>query len=208
MIKYDLRISFTDAQLEAIYATNSNVIVAKPTEDSEANVAWQVFKPLQSNSLTWEEQYGIYVSTTSAASGARLEQLSSVPVGAAPDKLYTLLPSGVISGPAEGGAPDAFALQNKYQVNPYMTVGLYQNATVNGVDILGNALSAAPVLEASTAIMTPFTTVYVWLQSRIESNTIVTTVASPMTELKFGGGVDTIQTSYDTTTGKFLINQG
>ena len=87
-----------------------------------------------------------------------------------------------------------------------MTVGLYQDARVNGTEIAGNALSAVPVLLASTSVMTPYTTVYVWLQSDVISNTVVTRVTSPMTELKFGGGVNEISLKYDRTTGHFINN--
>ena len=199
-----MKVAFTDKQLDVLYATGTNVIVAKPTGGGTPNVAWQVFKPMQSNKLSWGEEYGIYSSTSSVTNGAILSQLSSVPVGAAMNKLYTLEPSAKISGPASGGSAGAFSLLNKYAEKDYMTVGLYQDANVNGTDIIGNALSAAPVLLASTASMTPFTTVYIWLQSQVISNTVVTTVTSSMTILKFGGEVTEISVSYDSASGKFL----
>lgn len=206
MIEYTLSVQFTQAQLDILYATGSNVIVAKPTGGSSPNVAWQVFKPMRSNKLSWGEDYGIYASTSKVENGAKLEQLSSTPVGAAANKLYILEPTSNIKGPVSGGAPNAYSLTNKYDVHPYMTVGLYQDATVNGTDIIGNALSAAPVLLASTATMTPFTTVYIWLQSQVISNTVVTLVTSPMTMLKYGGDVTGLSVSYDSSSGKFLSN--
>lgn len=204
MADYSLKTAFTNEQLQTLYATGSNVIVAKPTGGSTPNVAWQVFKPMEANTLSWTEEYGIYASTSEVQNGAVLDQLSSVPVGAAMDKLYTLQPSAVITGPVTGGFPDSFALENKYDQKDYMTIGLFQDATVNGTDIAGNALSAVPVILASTAEMTPYTTVYIWLQSQVISNTVVTTVTSPMTELKFGGGTDEISVAYDSDSGKFI----
>jgi hypothetical protein len=160
---------------------------------------------MQANTLSWSEQYGIYASTSGVTNGAVLTQLSSVPVGAAMNKLYTLEESAVISGPVSGGAPNSFALLNKYNNSTgYMTVGLFQDANVNGTKITGNALSAAPVLLSSTAVMTPYTTVYIWLQSQVISNTVVTTVTSPMTQLNFGGGVNEISVAYDSASGTFL----
>jgi hypothetical protein len=204
MSTYTLKTAFTNEQLGILYATGTNVIVAKPTGGGTPNVAWQVFKPMQANTLTWGEEYGIYASTSKVVNGATLSQLSNVPVGAAMNKLYTLEPSSAISGPASGGAAGAFSLYNTYSEQPYMTVGLFQDANVNGTDIIGNALSAAPVLLASTAVMTPFTTVYIWLQSQVVSNTVVTTVTSPMTLLKFGGAIEEISVAYDSASGKFL----
>ena len=206
MASYNLNVAFTDEQLRILHIAGSNVVVAKPTGGSTPNVAWQVFKPLQANTLSWKEEYGIYASTSSIQNGATLNQLSSVPVGAAMNKLYTMEENATISGPATGGAPDSFALANKYRSKEYMTVGLYQNASVNGTEIMGNALSAVPVLLASTAVMTPYTTVYVWLQSQVVSNTVVTTVTSPMSELRFGGGLSDISVRYDSDSGHFINN--
>ncbi|WP_291910128.1 hypothetical protein [Chitinophaga sp. CB10] len=204
MAEYTLNVGFTNDQLQVLYATGTNVVIAKPSGGGSPNVAWQVFKPLMANQLSWIEEYGIYASTSNITNGATLSQMSSIPVGAAMNKLYTLQDSGVITGPASGGQPSSFALLNDFTTKPYMTVGLYQDAKVNGVDILGNAISAVPVLLASTAVMTPYTTVYIWLQSQVKSNSVVTTVTSPMTQLQFGGGIDTISVAYDSNSGKFL----
>ncbi|SHM41780.1 hypothetical protein SAMN05444266_10820 [Chitinophaga jiangningensis] len=204
MADYSLNVGFTNDQLQVLYATGTNVVVAKPSGSGNPNVAWQVFKPLMANQLSWDEQYGLYASTSSVTNGATLSQMSNVPVGAAMNKLYTLQDSGVISGPASGGQPNAFSLLNTYSSKDYMTVGLYQNANVNGVDILGNAISAVPVLKMSTAVMTPYTTVYIWLQSQVKSNSVVTTVTSPMTQLNYGGGINSISVAYDSDSGKFL----
>jgi hypothetical protein len=87
---------------------------------------------------------------------------------------------------------------------PYMTVGLYQAATVNGQQFDDNAVSAAPVLLNSTAVMTPYTNLYIWIQSQVNGNTVVTNVTSPMTELIFGGGTDKISVAYNSATGTFI----
>ncbi|HKB60608.1 MAG TPA: hypothetical protein VKC56_11250 [Gallionellaceae bacterium] len=204
MPNYELDVAFTNQQLETIYATGTNVIVAKPTSGAAPNVAWQVFRPLQANTVAWEEQYGIYASTAQLVNGATLSRLSSTGIPAAQNQLYTLADSGVITGPVSGGAPDSYALENSYSGLPFMTVGLYQDATVNGTAIANNAVSAAGVMLASTAVMMPYTTVYIWLQSQVVSNTVVTTVTSPMTQLKFGGGVSQISVAYNSASGTFL----
>lgn len=207
MSNFKLDVTFTPNQLETLYATGTNVIIGKPSANgAPSDVAWQVFKPLEANTLTWQEKYGIYSSTTRIQNGANLSQLSSVPIPAAMNKLYTLQPSGVISGPAPGGAPNAFALLNRYDGQPFMTEGLYQDATVNGTAIIGNAISAVEVLHQSTATITPFTEIYIWLQSQVRSNSVVTVVTSPMTELKFGGGVNDISVKYDSASGHFINN--
>jgi hypothetical protein len=203
MANYDLSIAFSDDQLATIFATGSKVVIAKPT-GSTPNVAWQVFKPFATNGVSWVEQYGIYVSNSEVVNGATLTQLSSTSNAAQMNTLYTMQDSAIIAGPAAGGSLNSFALLNKYSSLPYLTVGLFQDATINGVLVGGNAISAAPTLLQSTATMTPYTTVYVWLQSEIESNTVVSVVTSPMTSFKFGGGINSISCIYDSPTGTFI----
>jgi peptidoglycan hydrolase-like protein with peptidoglycan-binding domain len=206
MMEFTLNVAFTQQQLQMLYATGTNVVVAKPTGGYNPNVAWQVIRPMQSNKLTWKEEYGIYVSSTNVQNGATLYQLSSVPVGALMNKLYTFEPNAFISGPNSGGVQGGFALNNMYLGKPYMTAGLYQDATVNGTDIIGNAISATPVLMQSTVVMTPDTTLYIWLQSQITGNMVVTRITSPMTRLSFGGSVPEISVAYDSNSGTFVPN--
>jgi hypothetical protein len=208
MPSYELQVGFSNNDLSTIYTVGANVIIAKPTSDGTPNVAWQVFRPMSANTVSWEENYGIYASTSEVQNGAQLSQLSSVKPPAAINKLYTLESNSIISGPASGGTSNAFSLHNTYDVKQYMTVGLYQDANVNGTDIIGNALSAAGVMLNHIAAMTPYTTVYIWLQSQVKSNCVVTNVTSPMTQITFGGGVSSNKVKYDSSTGTFIADGG
>ncbi|MES2162568.1 MAG: hypothetical protein V4476_15520 [Pseudomonadota bacterium] len=201
---YELDLAFTNDQLQTLWITGTNVIVAKPSGGNSPNVAWQVFKPMAANALTWVESYGVYASTAQVTNGAQLTQLSSTGIPAAMEMLYTLEADGAISDPTTGGSANSFTLLNQFPTSQgYMTIGLYQDAALNGTQIGANAVSAAPVLYQSTATMTPFTTVYIWLASQVVSNSVVTQVTSPMTQVTFGGGVNTASLAYDSQTGIF-----
>ena len=210
MANYQLNLTFRQDDLNVFYATGTNVVLAKPALDGSATTQWIVFKPLQNNTVTWEEQYGIYASMVpSTQGGALLQQMSYVPIPAAIGQLYQLAPSGAIALQPTGGAENAFALQNEYQAPAgYMTVGLYQNAIANGASMTGNAISAAGALYKSTAVMTPYTTIQIWMQSQIKSNTVATIVTSPQTEATFGAGVNTVSLSYNPDTGTFIVPAG
>jgi hypothetical protein len=123
-------------------------------------------------------------------------------------KTYQFSPSGFFGPPSPAGNPGSFYTQNEYANSAkYLTFGLFQDAVVNGQQVSGSAVSAARVLIGSTAQMTPYTTLYLWVQSQVQSNSVVTLVTSPKTQVTFGGGVTNISMAYDSSSGLFT-NQG
>jgi hypothetical protein len=208
MPTFTLNTAFDQNSLNIFYQTGTNVVVAKPSSSGGTpNVAWVVFRPLPANSMTWQEQYGIYASTSSIQNGATLIQMSATSFPAGSGQMYTLSPAGVFTGPTSGGAANTYTASNQYNNLPspgYLTFGLYQNATVNNTSLIGNAVSAAPVMYQSTAVMTPYTTIYIWTQSQVQSNTVVTVVTSVTTQVTFGGTVSEVSLQYDPTTGGFV----
>lgn len=206
MPTFTLETAFTEQDLQRFLASGSNVVVAKPTGGGTPNVAWVVYRPLLANTMTWEEDYGIYASNADIVNGAQLTQMSQTPYPAHADATYSLNPAGFFGPPSSGGVANSYSAENEYDNLPkgYLTMGLYQDASVNGTPVQGNAVSAAPVIYQSTAVMTPFTTVYLWIQSSVVSNTVVTTVTSPMTKVTFGGSVTDVALQYDASSGIFL----
>lgn len=214
MPRYTLNTTFSQSSLDTLHATGSNVVVAKPSSSGGTpNVAWVVYYPLQANTMTWEEQYGIYASTSSIQNGATLYQMSQTSFPAGEGKVYVLEPAGYFGGPQSGGSAGSYTAVNQFNnlapAGPgYLTFGLFQNATVNGSAMNGNAVSAAGVPYQNTAVMTPYTTVYIWTQAQVKSNTVVTLVTSVMTEVTFGGSVTEVSLQYDPTTGGFVNTGG
>jgi hypothetical protein len=160
--------------------------------------------------MTWTEEYGIYASNVELKNGALLTQLSRSEYPALDGKIYEFAPNGIFGPPSAGGEAGSFSVLNSYDNPPrkYLTFGLCQDATVNGELTEGNAISAATVLYQSTAVMTPYTTVYLWVQSQVTSNSVLTVVTSPMSKVTFGGATTNISLSYDPDTGKFITKTG
>ena len=110
---YTLKVILTPAQLQIFQEANDSIIIAKPSEGgSTPNVAWVSFSPFEANTVTWEEQYGIYASTVALENGATLTQLSAASFPAATDGVYTLQTDTAITGPGPGGQPDVYSLLN------------------------------------------------------------------------------------------------
>ncbi len=211
MPKYSLTADISDKQLGFLTNSHQSVVVAKPTgeEGKEGNpiVAWQVFRPMENNSLQWEEEYGIYASSTTLTNGAVLDQFSKTGPGAAADgKLYKIEESGGFSTPGETREAGTYYAENLFsKALESLTVGLFQTATVNGKRIDGNAISAAPVPRRNAAEMTPYTTLYIWTQASIVSNTVLTEVTSPRLEVVFGGPTTDVTVHYDSDQGGFVV---
>lgn len=208
MPKYSLRIDFTNEQLETINATGSSVVLAKPNSDGgEPDVSWIVFKPFLANEVSWEENYGIYVSHTQKLNGATLQSFAKSPFPALIGTLYTFSPDGVISGPSSDVEPGSFQLMNKFTGQPYMTAGLYQNATANGNQIQGHPVTAEALMQNFTAKMTPYSDIYIWLQSQAKHSTVVMSTFSPKTRISFGEGRENITVTYNTSRAQFIIKR-
>lgn len=206
-LSFSLSTAFAKTDLDRFYASGTNIVLAKPAGGGSPNVAWIVYRPLISNTIQWEENYGIYASNAEIQNGAQLVQISATGFPAVADKQYTMAPSGnVIGGTSSSGTTGSYVMDNQYNNLPkgMLTFGLFQAANVDGVDILGNAVSAAPVIYQSNAVMTPFTTVYLWTQSQVKSNTVVTTVTSAQTKVTFGGSITSVALQYDSSTGTFI----
>jgi hypothetical protein len=203
---YKLNTNFGKDDLKILHDTNSNVVVAKPTLGSDPSIAWVVFRPFENNSMSWLEQYGIYASNVEPVNGAILTQMSKTGYPAQDRSLYPFTSDGSFGDRVPGGAAGSYYTKNEY-INEHkvLTFGLFQEAVVNG-EKTSSAISAAPVMHNYKATMTPYTTVFLWVQSDVESNTVVTSVTSAQTEVKFGGGITEISLTYED--GIFIPKSG
>ena len=84
-----------------------------------------------------------------------------------------------------------------------MTFGLTQSATTTSGNFTLNPLNAQSVPSLQQVIFTPFTTVWVWLESQISSGVVLTSVFSKVAVVTFGGSVTTQPLAYDAHHGQF-----
>jgi len=204
---FTLTMSFSATDLQNFKATGSNVVIAKPLTDGVVNVAWIVFSPFPTNHVSWEENYDIYGSNAEITDHTALLVNANNPGGfATAGTLYTMIPDGAITGPAAGGTPGAFSILNHYSNLPkgHFTFGLRQAAMVNEAPHAATALSATAILLQSSAVLTPASVVYLWLQPNLKSNTVVTTVTGPQTQVTLTTANPSANLSYDPGSGTFL----
>lgn len=200
MTTYTLNLNINQSDLENLTSSGSNIVVGK--QIGAQNVAWIVFRPLSVNSVSWVEEYGIYVSNTPLQDGATIVQMSNIP--ATPGTKYVLSTSGTLIAQGSGAPAGSYSVSNQnYATGSSSTVGLSQSASVNGSQLKGNAASATTVLLQTTTVISPSPSVVVWVQGGIQSSTVVTSISASQIKVSFAGGVTQASLVYDGNSGIF-----
>ncbi len=207
MPSYRLQLLIDPKDLEIVRASQQRITLAKPVSAESPNVVWLSIDPFQSTEVQWEEEYGIYSSTTAIQEGASITKLSETGIPAQDGATYSFTPGATFNGPFDGGVSrGSYGAQNDMPYNQYpvLTFGLTQSALINQKPTERKPISATPVLATQFANMTPFTNVFVWLQSQFASETIITKITGRSAKAKFGGSVTDIALKYNPTLGMFV----
>ncbi len=208
MPSYRLQLLIDPSVLPVIKAAGQRITLAKPVNTSSPNVIWQSIDPFTSTEIQWDEQYGIYASTVQVQDGATITKMSETGIPAVDGAYYSFTSATVFTGPFSGGSvpKGSYKANNDvpYSAYPSLTFGLTQSALINQTPSERKPISATPVLATQSATMTPFTNVYIWLQSTFKSETIITQIVGNNTVAKFGGAVTDLTLKYDPNLGVFV----
>lgn len=207
MARYTLNLQIDSQSLSMMYAAGQRITLARSLANAPPNVTWIVFNPMQMNTVTWDDTYGLYASTTNIANGATIQQMSIVPPPARDAAIYPFQPSLIFGNPTPGGPPPgSYAIQNAVPPSswPMLTFGLTQDATVNGVSTSPRPVSATPMMSQMVSTLTPTETITLWLQSSFGSSTVVTNILGPTTRVNYGGSVTSATLRYDPNRGVFV----
>ncbi|MBU3961463.1 MAG: hypothetical protein KJ670_14965 [Alphaproteobacteria bacterium] len=209
MPSYSLTLNIDPTDLNVIKAAGQRLTLAKPVGSGDPNVVWLSIDPFQSTTVEWTEDYWIYASTTEVTQGNNISKLSEVTPGPALDAGYYPFTPAATFGVFQnnpGIASGTYAAENMmpYTQYPALTFGLSQSAMVSKKLAERKPISAQSVLSQQQIQMTPFTNVYVWLQSQFASETIITKIIGNNAVARFGGGVTDITLKYDPNRGIFV----
>jgi hypothetical protein len=205
--KYSLNLQIDSQSLSMLRAAGQRITLGRFVNGATPNVSWLVFNPFMSNSVTWEDQYGLYASTASLMNGATITQMSAVSPPARDASTYRFLPSMTFSGPTPGGVPaGSYGIQNNAPPSgmPTLTFGLTQSAVVNGAGTAPQPVSATAMISNMMAVVTPNSSICVWLQSMYGSSTFIGNIMAPTTKVTYGGNVTSQTLAYDPNRGVFV----
>lgn len=205
---YQLTIQLTPDQLAAFAITSSQIAIAKSAA-GKPQIVWQSLRPIEELTMTWEENYGIYATQTKMSAGAKIVSTARVKGNAVNGEEYALIKDGFFVAQENPGDPSAYYARNLFTPeNDPMGFGLTQTAELagSGTVLPSNPISYALVLPESKADMTPFTTLYVWVQSLVQGGSVVTEVTGPQLAVPYGGGKNKHTLVY--SKGKFEFKNG
>ncbi len=184
------------------------LILTKASQDGDGNTSWVATKPFGVTTITWEQNYGVYASTTEIKNGATISRLSSKPgigdSGAAQNKmLYNFTDDATfVDGPLS--LPNNnYGAKNSYSELDFLTMGVMQEANVNGKKVM-NPINALTVPRGQNYQSEPIEKVTLFASKTIGSETIISTISTDTFEAVYRDGKQEITCHYDNTQGKFV----
>ena len=202
MASFELTVQFAANDVQQVNAAEQQVTIVKEVGgNAGSSVVWIALSPFENNQIDWEEEYGLYASTTSVQNGATITK--SAAVNPASSGVIYPFESGAFSSPQGSlSSPNDYGVKN---LSPSgLTFGLAQSVTVNSDPFEANPLNAVTVLTQQQATFTAIEKLSVFLHSQFNNGVVISDILGPPLQVDFTH--DPIQTiHYDPTQGKFVL---
>ena len=198
-MQYSITVLFNNSDLPTLYEADLKLCMSKGTVtqpgSDPSSLIWIAADPFQSNVVTWEETYNLFVSNEEVMAGAKIVQLGNTTGGIDVGLCYEYK-KGVF-GPTGSAipVPNGFTVQNHGGAS-YM-FGLSQSQVVDGVTVSSPIMAnIVPNNYVTTFFPTEPLLYSCWLVLRIQhcseySKSSVTSVSHPNQSF----GYSTIQCS-------------
>ncbi|MEH2237065.1 hypothetical protein [Nostoc sp.] len=176
MVNYQLNIRLATQDVRTINGAGQKVAIVKSVGNTSGTpVIWVGFAPFENNQVSWQNQYGVYASSTQVQSGATIFKTSAVNPASA-NTFYPFV-NGTFNSPnPPGGGDNTYGISNNY--SQQFTFGMAQSVTANGNTFDANPLNAVPVLSKQNAVFTPIEIVKVFLFGNFDNGVIISNITS------------------------------
>jgi len=200
-MQYSIDINIDQNGVESINSTGQKVTLVQSVVSNPPSsdiVAWLAFSPLESNLVSWEEEYYVYATTTEVQSGATIQMTSQTESAAQLGWTYTFQ-NGIFTG-ASGGEDTAYNANNQ-QGGTY-GMGLAQYAMVNNVQTFA-PLSVVDVLNNETADFTPEIQLSIFLSASQDNGSVISQVAGNAYSFTLSSSSPSISLDFNDTSNTF-----
>ena len=199
MASYTINVAIDNKDLDVMYATGLQVTLVKGNE-SKHPIAWIVFKPLESNTIVWQEEYRIYATEVLIEDGATIKCQSITDMNTDINTQYLFKNGHFHKGKPIAG--DVYGAMNNSEVP--VTMGLAQTAKVNATTVT-SPISGHLVASMIDATFSPSTPVAIFVSGISNNGTVVTKVSSQALNLDFSPESPTASVKWDAPRGKFIL---
>lgn len=197
---FSLNISISAADLSQIMMTGNSVQIYSMTETG-TNVAWLTFSPMMQNTITWTEDYQIYVSTTQVQNGAVINLMDAI--NANPQHQYIWTGVNFMVQPAPSLGSTQFMITNNAAMPaPHATMGLSKQGNVNGMQTGYIPVNAMTVLANNNSLTGYTTQVYVALGTG-QNGTVATNLPHGGCYVNYNNGATSMNVQY--SNGQFYV---
>lgn len=198
-MQYELNINIDSQGVEQINQAGQQVTISK-SDPTTNPIAWIGFAPLESNILTWTDNYYMYASTSEIENGVTIDMSSQTPDPLQLGFTYTLQDGAFLS---TSGTGSSYIGEN--QEGDSLTFGLAQSSTVNGNSQTLTPLNAVTVLNNETANFTPLETVYVCLYANTANGTVISSIASSALKVVLSSTTPSANIGFNDTNNTFYL---
>lgn len=179
-----MEIQIDSAGLSAISAANQSVTLSRQvnqavdvTAGGSLTVAWQVFAPLETNTVSWTNQYYCFATATPLSMNAVITMNSQLQSAMVAGFVYQFAQGQfAMLQPPQGGSD--YIVSNGTQ-QPAFAFGLAQAATVNDVAVAAAPFCVVPVLYNQAAYFIPSGTIGIFLSSASVAGTLLPPPSNP-----------------------------
>ena len=164
-------------------------------------LAWLVFAPLETNTVSWNPDDQLYATTTPLVMGNPVvpNSVTTATPGIVLGSVYTFS-GGVFT--AQTGTGSDYIVCNEEQGD--FSFGLLVTATVNDVNTSG-PVNALPVLFNEEGYFAPPASVFIFLSSASANGTVLPTIPTSALELSLASGSLTASICFNDTTNTFFL---
>jgi hypothetical protein len=181
-------------------ASGRRLALAKHHPGGSAQVAWIALEPTGSDTIAWEETYGLYAATSALATGRVIGITAALP------RTIDRAVYPFVDGSFGAAVPDEHVPPGHRDVRNQAPVavafGLLQTAIVNGRPYT-SPVNAVTVPADGTADFTGLTALSIWQQTGIESGSI-STLPESCTTISFTPERRVVRCSFNSSQSRFV----
>ena len=207
MATYSLTMSLDQTALNTLTNAGENILISKTTTGASATtVVWLSIPGSDSITVTWEEDYYFYESTTTLNSGAKIQAANITSQPILTGQYYIFAANSSITQTGAAGPTTSFNIMNSYTpINNNLVFGLSQSANISTVSKVTAPLCANVIPYNQTGNFTPLETVNIWTGATFNNGSVIAAIGGSALTVVLTTAVPSASIKYNDSTNAFIM---